>query len=308
MVQTIRTEREKKFIHFINWGHGGFDRLANDLYAIETDSPHLYGGDDFKAYKTTLRNDFNTWVIDNTTYEVNGKKPVVNGGINTSLTVDELICFDVATKIRLIHSLQVSGEFLHSYQGVKGEAFTKLEKIYEIDDLIEKATEQEINFAIYKLVSRFKAHEAEMQKLTAKIDFKRGEMICDFFKTNHIKAETHFNVNELCGYIQGIGQWNEFEPAKIIPILQLFDKTFPRKDYGINNPNTGALCHSFSIKNDYIFLNVDYCNSNQLEAFKTWYNDVATRNQKKLQADSMRIEIGEFGNNAHSFTLVMWWD
>jgi len=294
-------------------------QLFNSIYYHNVDRREAFN-ELWKKAKSTMTitqdefirqmdHEFMEWCNTVIVKQVNGKEPICNGSINDSLSLDELLQFDAGRKTSFIHSMQVSGQYNNSFS-VLPEVFFKMDPIYtwpEIQELL-KGSESELNEALTKVYNKRSNHRAALLSAENDYYYKLGLMTREKLKEVKINGEFEMPLHQLIGYIESGGNWNDFNTARVNQSLKLIDKTFPRRNYGANNCNTGTRQHVFTTMNDYIFLKVSYCNSSELARFIEWFEQYKNEIAKINKCDSIRYESNEFEHDGRDFTLVMWWD
>jgi hypothetical protein len=112
------------------------------------------------------------------------------------------------------------------------------------------------------------------------------------------------------GYIHAIGSWNDYKASDVSAAVSKLHALAPRKDYGINNPNTGQLMHKWKTvhSGEYLMMEYEFIGPKELEVVKEFYESVWKSEGNKIKADSIRFEVIEHGNNYFGIELIMWWD
>lgn len=290
-----------------------FDKFREHYNAMPcmADSPKIYS-EILPLFSELLADDFKTFFVgEEVVKEVNGKQPISNGSINASLTLAELLKFDIGRKAGFIHNLNVSGEFAHSFKDIENVIFEKLEPVCtwkQRRDLLEKLDELSIDAALTLTFENYQKHAARMQAKTSDYLYNLGYEMPDICQKFKIRGELKMALPQLQGYIAKSGSWNDFNVSNVSKALQHIENTFPRVNYGDNNCNTGRKQHEFSIMSDYIFTSVTYVNGRELEVIKKWFEENKNEIQRTSKCDSIRFESNDYEHDGHDFKLVMWWD
>lgn len=72
-----------------------------------------------------------------------------------------------------------------------------------------------------------------------KTEFQKGQEILRQQSILGFSGQLEMSIGKIFGYIHAMGQWNNFYPAKICPLLKEMDDSAPTMQYGPDNPNTG---------------------------------------------------------------------
>lgn len=295
------------------------NELFNSIYYHNVDRKEAFN-ELWKKAKSTMTisedeflrqmsQEFNEWCNTVIVKEVNGKMPICNGSVNDSLTLDELLQFDAGRKASFIHNLQVSGQYNTSFS-VLPEVFVPMDSVYQWSEIKEllNGSEEELNLALTTVYNKLSNHRSSLLRAEQDYYYKLGLITRERLKEVKIRGEFEMPLYQLIGYIKSGGNWNDFNTERVNQSLKLIDKTFPRRNYGVNNCNTGQKQHVFTTMNDYIFLKVSYCNSSELARFIEWFEQYKNEIAQINKCDSIRYEANEFEHDGRDFTLVMWWD
>jgi hypothetical protein len=242
---------------------------------------------------------------------VNDKQPIVNGSINPTLTADELTQFDTDTKRTALWSLKVGTEFAHHYEDVEPSIFTPLR--YELSyDELKEADDALLDWHIRELTRQSDDHRREMEAQTGRFFYQLGREFHEAQKKFRIAGEFRMTLSQLCGYITAEGAGNSFDPVKVKPVLRCVDRTFPRLDYGLNNPNTGRRQHFWTIENATIRLKVDYLKGEAMETVRAWFKVSEPVIRTHAVADEVSLIVNDFSISetdiAYDATVRLWWD
>lgn len=290
-----------------------FDKFRDHYNSMPcmADSPKIYS-EVYPLFENIVSDDYQTFFVgEEVVKEVNGKEPICNGSINNSLTLEELLQFDLGRKAGFIHNLNVSGEFAHSFKDIESSIFEKLEPVctwQKANELLQQLDERSIDEALKLTFNNYQKHAQMLLAKTSDYLYNLGYEMPDVCKKFKIRGELQMALPQLLGYIAKGGSWNDFNVANVSKALQHIENTFPRKNYGQNNCNSGSKQHEFSIMSDYIFCAVQYVNGNELEVIKKWFEENKNQLQRVSKCDSIRFESNDYEHDGHDFKLVMWWD
>ena len=241
------------------------------------------------------------------------KEPFTNGSINPSLTISEMVEFDDETKRKFLYQmiLNVGKNSAFNRQDIDPDIYQPLffdEQKYR--NGIKEIPASELNEELCRFDLDVYVHLQKLRAQTYEKHFEQGKEINRVQKELGFAGELKMSLGKLCGYITAVGKWNDFDPEYIIPILHEMDADCPRQDYGVNNINSGRKHHTWSIKNDYIFLNTEYIGGKQrIDTWVNWMNKAIHKYRHGLHVDSMRIDGEEYNDPIAAYKhLVMWWD
>jgi hypothetical protein len=90
------------------------------------------------------------------------------------------------------------------------------------------------------------------------------------------------------------------------------DNLAPRRDYGVNNVNSGTPMHKWKTVHrcEYVILSYEFIDKKDLERVKTFYAEHWESKGKNIKADSVRIDIQKLDDSGTYYTveLIWWWD
>lgn len=128
---TMTKFKEWNFAQLREWG--GNNEAIKTFDAIRhAEMPNV----ELMQARQLLRDEFNQW-CSTEVKDVNGKQPIVNGSVNKHLSIEEMKQFSAHTKIRLIHNLQVSWQFHHSFENayiIPADEWIKISCIFVSDN------------------------------------------------------------------------------------------------------------------------------------------------------------------------------
>jgi hypothetical protein len=308
----VRTDDEYKFNELMYFSN----KSAAETFRNEAKMKH--GDMSEQEYFDLRMKAFNEWQKRTHIEEVNGKRIIVNGSVNKLLTIDEMIQFNNGQKIRATWNISVDMEYAHNYRDVDPIVFEKPMPRYQyehIRNLLNRVEDTDhINAVLTDIMKARNDHHARMVTATNNRLYALGKEMPEVLKKYGIKGELEMPLAQLEGYLSATGKWNDFDPVKVSYALHIIDQSIPQVNYGLNNPNTGNKCHTFSIQSDYIFVKVGYCTPEHLERLKEWFEKKKHTIQSESKADSVRYEQNDYRVDengpitGHDFTFVMWWD
>ncbi len=234
----------------------------------------------------------------------------INGGINPRLTKSDFELLDFDAKKDVVWGLQCSLEYASNFHGVDREVFQKVRRLV---DQHADITIDNVDDLYDLMVVETKIHTKNMLKATYDYHNSLGRKIQQQQKELGFSGFLEMSPGKLCGYIEEYGSWNNFDPVLVGDVIMELEGSVPTKDYGINNPNTGAPFHKWKINSDYLIMSFGYVSEKDLERIESYYLKQWGVLGRKAKADSIRIEKNSLGNwfgNGEYFDveLVMWWD
>lgn len=239
--------------------------------------------------------------------QINGKELIVNGCLNKTLTLTELLGFDFEAKRTAVHYLQVGGEYRHHHPEIDADIFEPLKPLYDYKQL-HAFTEVELNLALKDVYDRVQLHLKKMLALSEVYHYRLGRDIHEAAKKLKFRGEFELTKAQLKGFVSAIGNWNDFHTERVKQVIDKLHETAPRMNYGVNNPNTGYIKHKWSIQNgEYICLYYEYCYEAEIMEINKWFKSVQGL-KETCKADSFRLQVDEIDKNGFSARLVMWWD
>jgi hypothetical protein len=240
--------------------------------------------------------------------QINGKDLICNGSINPSLTIDELLQFDIDQKRTALHYLQVEGGYPPKFEEIETSVFEKLPELYSYKQW-QEFDENQINEALTIVYNRLQQHTQYLITKTGSVHYELGKSIHSAQQELRFGGELEMTIDKLRGYISCVGNWNGFKAGEVCRGLNRLHKIAPRRDCGINNCNTGSIRHKWSIESAFIFLKFGLCYEQEVNDIQTWFKTLSGI-KEILKADSFRLQIDpvEKSDNQAYITLVMWWD
>lgn len=233
-------------------------------------------------------------------------QPIINGSVNPRLTQEIFNDLPFETKRGVVWNIMVSMGFAHSFPGVDIRCYQKLEEEFEYSSI----TEENANDLFATMRERFKASHERMLDKTNVLHYELGEKIYHAQKELGFEGYINLNAWRLKGYISAGGSWNDFDSNKVGAAITKMDNLAPRRNYGVNNPNTGLPMHKWKTIHScaYVILEYEFIVEEDVENIRSFYNEHWEPKGRSIKADSIRIEVEELGNGYYSAELVWWWD
>lgn len=234
-------------------------------------------------------------------------KTIVNGSLNKHLTYEMMVGLGSEEKRTVLSYLQSQMNYGEYNPDFAKETYYVIESLYSYSD-IQAMDDNELNNAIQSCLTALQNRDMKRKIDTARLWRHQGAEILKAQQKLGFTGELYMELPKLDGYIHAIGQWNDFYPEKIMPFLYHIDKICPRVDYGVNNPNTGDKMHKWAIKNDHIYLVVDFCTKDVAEKWEKFFRTEVLTGKSKIKADSIRFELHQHQNDYCGFYISFWWD
>jgi hypothetical protein len=239
-------------------------------------------------------------------------QPIINGRVNTNLTPELFKELDKASKRQVIWNIIVSLGFAHSFPEVDAKLFEPSEFKVDYKDLTYDHPNGEIDLDKLFIATKeeYKIHHRRMKVKTADAHYELGRKIYQIQGELGFGGMLELDKNRLKGYISACGDWNKFNASKVGSAVSRMHELAPRMDYGPNNCNTGSVIHKFKTVHgcEYIILSFEFISSETMERVKEFYRLHWEPKGRSLDADSVRFEETDHGNNYHGIELIWWWD
>ncbi|MCE5293500.1 MAG: hypothetical protein LLF94_02660 [Chlamydiales bacterium] len=243
----------------------------------------------------------------NTVQEI---QPIVNGSVNPNLTPELFSSLDLQTKRQVIWNVVVSLGFAHCFQDVDYSVFQPSDYKLSYDELQAYSSGDTLDKLFVEVKEQYNAHHNKMLAKTANHRFELGKKIHKAQKELGFGGMITLDKDRMKGYISANGNWNEFNSTDVCHAIGKMDALAPRKDYGPNNPNTGAKAHEWKSVSggEYVLMEYDFIGEEQLERVKEFYNTHWEPVGKSIKADSIRYVVTEHGSGYFGIELIWWWD
>lgn len=235
-------------------------------------------------------------------------QPIVNGSVNPNLTKEIFKELPFTTQKQVIWNIMVSTEFAHSFKNTDPEVFSKPAERYDFDSIQEDNALE----LFETMQQRFKNQHDRLLSRTRDRRFKLGQEIYAKQRELGFGGMLQMDIDRLLGYIEACGNWNDFNSKAISRAMMQLDTVLPRRDCGLNNPNTGTDFHKWKTVHgcEYIILEFEFIDAKDLERVQEFYTKHFKPKGSVIKADSIRIETQPLDNNGQYFSaeLVWWWD
>ncbi len=243
--------------------------------------------------------------------EINGKFLICNGSINATLTIDELLQFNEDNKRTALRYFQIEGQYRQINSEIDSSVFKPMQELYTYETLMQLSG-SELDLALTKVYNNLQQHEAQLQVATNRLHYDLGKKIHAATIDLKFSGELKLTKGQLLGFIDAIGNWNDFRANKVAKAINYLHASAPRVNYGNNNPNTGRLWHEWCIAGDSIYMKFGLCNSEALATIKNWFNTI-TNVKSMAGADSFELHVQEIQNEyskdqCYIVTVELWWD
>jgi hypothetical protein len=235
-------------------------------------------------------------------------QPIINGSVNPNLTQELFNELPFETKKSVIWNIMVSMGFAHSFPGVDHRCYEKPSEEFEYSSI----TEENANDLFSSMREKYKAHHNQMSVRTKELYYDMGHRIHAAQKELGFGGYVKLDAYRLKGYISAGGSWNDFNSSNVGAAVSRMDSLAPRRDYGVNNVNSGHPMHNWKtvISCEYVILSYEFIDKKDLERVKTFYAEQWEPKGKNIKADSVRIDIQQLDDNGTYYTveLIWWWD
>jgi hypothetical protein len=233
-------------------------------------------------------------------------QPIINGSTNPRLTREIFETLPFETKRGVVWNIMVSMEFAHCFPGVDHRCFEKPEEKYDYSSI----TEENANELFTEMREKFTKQHNKMLAKTHDLQYELGKKI--YAAQSELGFGGYINLDawRLKGYISAGGSWNDFNCNSVGAAITRMENLAPRRDYGVNNPNTDATMHKWKSVHrcEYVILEYEFIDGKDVERIKTFYSEHWEPKGRSIKADSVRIEVEELGNGYYSVELIWWWD
>lgn len=217
------------------------------------------------------------------------KHLIVNGSLNPSLTLEELLNHFIANDwVQAAWSIAVELNVYHgdkdkiSYDDIKASPKAKLLELWT------------------KRKTTLRAKSAAENEAY----FKEGRQMHTFLSSIRT-PEPHilsFHPHQALGYLEECTAWNKFSPRKLQRVIEEIEALDIRADFGENNPNTGRKIVSWSNRRDYWMLKFKLGGETKNKIVNR-YDRILREIFRQAEPDSVRVEEDQF-----EMTYVLWWD
>lgn len=236
-------------------------------------------------------------------------QPIINGSVNPNLTVELFAEYNEPTQRGIIWNLLVSMGFCHCFEDIDPVVFEPSGYKVTYDDLQKSGTSELIKI-FTETKKEYDAHYNKLKAKTADHRFGLGKRIHQAQKELGFGGWIELDKDRMQGYITAGGSWNDLNHSKVVRAIEKIHKAAPRRDYGPNNPNTGAIMHKWKSvhRTEYLVLEYEFIDSKDLERIKEFCKTHWEPTGKSIKADSIRTEVVDHGQGYWGIELIWWWD
>lgn len=218
------------------------------------------------------------------------KQLIVNGNINPSLTLEEILeNFNADDFLNLAWRITCNINNCFSHAG---------------DQPSRSEIGGDPRNMLIKQWSLLKSLEADKLKSDQAREFQEGVQFYEFVasisspKQHTIELTTH----QALGFLSKQSSWNEYDPKKIAKAIEKVAALGLYLDYGVNNPNTGRNIISWASNGEYWFLRVERSAASPSKVTEDAHQTVLTI------LGHAGSEVVRFEDDEYERTYVMWWD
>lgn len=230
-------------------------------------------------------------------------EPIVNGSVNSDLTLPLMLEFDYKTKQTMAWFLICSINSISQYRHVASEVFYKSEVKYTYDMI----TPESVDEVLTNMKQELDRKTSSLKVLTNSLHYKQGKEIFEARKNLGFGGFLEMNAAKMVGYVHAVGSWNEYDHMSIGAAIQTLETHIP-VFYMPNNPNNGMKRHKWATNGDYITIKCDYLGKGDRAEYLEFYKEIFQPMAKRIKADSCRYEIIEHEYDACSLEMIYWWD
>lgn len=251
--------------------------------------------------------------------QVNGKKLIVNGSVNSQLTREEFLMFHTEKELFISGCWNLIVEMdLRSPEKIEG-----LPKHNEIQDAVNAGADSALDIGGHIFDMHFN-YKFKVKETRHKEELEQGRVLAQAFKTVRPEfGEISLTTSQLIGFIEaeGLRSFNGFSVEKLKEAALNIENLEIKLDYGLNNPNTGRNC---------LYWNICLSNLDAIECwftsrtgiteatFKTIKNSKVTIETilKSTNPDSLREYVNYWPEDTpqgkekriYSTKFTLWWD
>ena len=235
-------------------------------------------------------------------------QPIINGSANQRITLEIFKGLEYESKRSYLWNIIVSLGFAHCFPEVEHKVFEPSpdKDKWKHSDI----TPENVDSLFDEVKHAYTSHHNKMLAKTTNLHHEYGKKIHEAQKEYGFGGVMELTIFKMQGYIQAIGSWNDYKASDVSAAVSKLHALAPRKDYGINNPNTGQLMHKWKTvhSGEYLMMEYEFIGPKELEVVKEFYESVWKSEGNKIKADSIRFEVVEHDNNYFGIELIMWWD
>ena len=235
-------------------------------------------------------------------------KPIINGKVNPNLTNELFNELPFETKKSVVWNIMVSMGFAHCFPGIDTRCYEKFSEEFKHSSIVE----ENVDDLFVSVKGKFKQHHDRMLAKTKDLHYELGGKIYKAQRELGFGGFIELDAYRLKGYLSEGGSWNDFNHRSVGEAITIIDGIAPRKDYGVNNPNTGLPMHTWKTNNrcEYVVLCYDFIGKEDIERIKSFYVERWEPLGRSNKADSVRIDVEQLDDSGTYFKveLIWWWD
>lgn len=229
--------------------------------------------------------------------------PIVNGSFNHELTNEQMLEFDYETKKAMAWRLIVAMDFPSSFRDIDPKVFTPTIPKVTHDML----TPDRIDDMLVTARTEFQQRHKQLLTLTENYYYKLGQRIHEARKELGFGGFIEMDYRKMIGYIVAGGSWNNFKHFEVSGAVKELEFLTP-KFYMPNNPNNGSKNHVWKTSGEYLVIHCKYLSAKDLILWDSFYSTHFERIGRQINADSVRKEVADLGQDYYALDLIMWWD
>lgn len=240
--------------------------------------------------------------------------PIINGSINPHFTPDLFAPLTHNKKHQVLWYLICSISRKESFPAVEDLTFSTLvpppELPIKVYSEIDEKSEEELEGLFVEIFNLKKGYYESLMEMTKQRLKEKGQRIYRMQSKLGFGGFLEMDLYRLKGYINECGEWNDFSPAKISQQLNRVESQCPKKDYGVNNINTGISMHTYRTVHGcgYINLYFSFLTEKDKNRVMEFYKEVWEPVGELIKAGNVRIEKQDQGHGFYSIELIWWWD
>ncbi|MCY7357591.1 MAG: hypothetical protein LH609_08985, partial [Rudanella sp.] len=178
------------------------------------------------------------------TATVQGKEVFVNARLNQVLSLEDMVQLDVTTQKKIATALfyELASTGHPNHPKIDPVVWQVCALPLTSDELWTMQEPDDIKALLLQLYAVKESHFARMIAETKTLHRLQGMKILEAQQQLNFTAELTLSINQIRGYIEKAGQWNDFEPEVVGKILADMHESVPRPyNHDVNNPNWGQL-------------------------------------------------------------------
>lgn len=219
------------------------------------------------------------------------KQLIVNGSLNPSLTLDEILAnFTGNDLVRAAWSMVAKLSVFHKVEGLPSHDDVEKDPAFYVRNIWEWRE---------TVLAEEKRNRQAAQLAEGKAAFQALSAI----RTPSVHTLRFYSYQAI-GYIRCLSAWNDFNPTEAADVVERIENLGIRADFGINNPNTGKEVISWEIEGDSrIVLCIDGMGQTKEYVQKHFDGEIQAIMKVYGKPELIRKEVEEY-----QLRYVMWWD